>query len=257
MYFYNDEQGDFSTLYHEATHQLFSESGAAHPALGRGADAWIIEGVACFMESLTQRDGYQTVGGIDATRIQNARFHLLRSNFYVPLAELTGLSMRDLMRQPKVAEIYAQSSALATFLMTADGGAYRDDFVRCLRMIYDGDAKSDSIARLTGADLGELDRGYKAFMVLRDQDLAAIADRANVSYLTLGGSQVTDAGLAQLSGLRALQWLDITGAEVSDAGLKHLTGLTQLQKLMVGQTRVSDTGLQQLQQSLPKLKIIR
>ncbi len=47
-------------------------------------------------------------------------------------------------------------------------------------------------------------------------------------YLGLGGSKVTDAGLAELEGLQELRELDLTGTSVTDAGLAHLQGLRNL-----------------------------
>jgi hypothetical protein len=44
----------------------------------------------------------------------------------------------------------------------------------------------------------------------------------------LAGTQITDAGLENLRGLKQLQGLDLGGTQITDAGLAHLKGLTQL-----------------------------
>jgi Leucine-rich repeat (LRR) protein len=62
----------------------------------------------------------------------------------------------------------------------------------------------------------------------------------------LSHTQVTDAGLKELAGLKQLRWLDLTGVKVTDAGLKELDGLTQLQALQLGSTQVTDAGLKEL-----------
>jgi Leucine-rich repeat (LRR) protein len=71
--------------------------------------------------------------------------------------------------------------------------------------------------------------------------------------LTLSGTQVTDAALAQLSRLPRLKTLDLNGTKVTDAGLLHLKGLTELRGLDLCGTQVTDAGLQH-PKHLPKLE---
>jgi internalin A len=56
---------------------------------------------------------------------------------------------------------------------------------------------------------------------------------------------------------RSLGYLDRTGTEVTDAGLAHLTGLSKLSDLQLSRTLVTDGGVNELQQALPNLKIVR
>jgi hypothetical protein len=48
----------------------------------------------------------------------------------------------------------------------------------------------------------------------------------------------------------------LTGTQVTNAGLKHLAGLKQLQTLDLGGTKVTDKGKADLKKALPKLEII-
>jgi Leucine-rich repeat (LRR) protein len=79
----------------------------------------------------------------------------------------------------------------------------------------------------------------------------------HVRWLSLQESAVSDAGLAQLEGLTTLEWLSLLGTRISDAGLAHLRGLTSLNELILDGTSVTDAGVKELQQTLPKLKIVR
>jgi hypothetical protein len=59
----------------------------------------------------------------------------------------------------------------------------------------------------------------------------------------VAGSQVTDAGLAPLSGLKNLRKLDLAAARVTDSGMTYLEGLYGLWFLELSHTEVGDAGL--------------
>ena len=71
----------------------------------------------------------------------------------------------------------------------------------------------------------------------------------------LSFTQVTDAGLKDLAGLKQLQTLDLFGTQVTDAGLKHLAGLKRLRTLVLGSTQVTGKGKADLKKALPNLEI--
>ncbi len=64
--------------------------------------------------------------------------------------------------------------------------------------------------------------------------------------LDLSETEVTDAGLKELAGLKSLQTLNLSYTLVTDAGLKELAGLKSLQALNLGNTQVTDAGLKEL-----------
>ncbi len=68
---------------------------------------------------------------------------------------------------------------------------------------------------------------------------------------------VTDAGLANLSGLTRLTEVHLNDREITDAGLVHLKKLTQLERIYLGNTGVTDIGIAHLQAALPNCKISR
>ena len=168
-YFFADKEQDDSNLYHEATHQLFSEIRKTSPETGHEANFWIVEGIACYMESFAvgggQRgDSFCTLGGADATRLQNARARLLKDDFHVPLAELTRMGMDALQRDERIKNLYSQASGLTYFLIHGGDGRYRDALVDYLSAVYAADDTPGTLAESTGRSYGELDREYREFL---------------------------------------------------------------------------------------------
>ena len=131
-YFFAGKDGDDRTLYHEATHQLFHESRPVAPDVGRKANFWIVEGIAMYMESLRQEDGYYVLGGFDDQRLHAAQYRLLHDHFYVPLDEFVDYGMERLQNDPRIATLYSQAAGLTHFLIYYDGGRYRDALVSYL-----------------------------------------------------------------------------------------------------------------------------
>jgi hypothetical protein len=162
-YFFAGQDQEPGTLFHEAAHQLFQESRPAVAEVGKSNNFWIVEGIACYMETLAAGPVACTLGGAEAGRMPAARHRLLADNFYVPLDELVGLGMDQLQRDSRIAPIYSQSSGLADFFMHAADGQYREPLVRYLEAIYAGRANKQTLAELTGADYPTLDREYRKY----------------------------------------------------------------------------------------------
>ena len=163
-HFFAGEELDERTLLHEATHQLFHESRRVAPDVGRAANFWIVEGIAMYMESLRQEDGYHVLGGFDDLRMQAARYRLLNDDFYVPLAEFTGYGMEAVQHDKRIATLYSQAAGLTHFLIHYDGGRYRDHLVAYLTAVYSGQADARTLSTLTGVSYSELDAQYREFM---------------------------------------------------------------------------------------------
>ena len=77
----------------------------------------------------------------------------------------------------------------------------------------------------------------------------------DVVYLT--GTQITDAGLAHLTGLTALETLGLTARAITDTGLAHLTELPALEHHYLEDDRWHSNfvGESKLQQALPNCTI--
>ena len=78
-----------------------------------------------------------------------------------------------------------------------------------------------------------------------------------VTSLRLRFTQVTDAGLKELSALKNLTNLHLGGTQVTDAGLKELSALTNLIELYLSGTKVTDAGIRELKKALPKCTILK
>ncbi len=163
-YFFVDNPQDDRTLFHEATHQLFHESRPVPKDVGLRCNFWVIEGIAMFMESLHDEDGFHVLGGLEDERLVAARYRLLHDNFYIPLANFTGYGMERLQKDKNVATLYSQAAGLTHFFIYSDAGEHRDSLVAYLSTVYSGRDEPDTLARLVGKPYPELDRQYRRFM---------------------------------------------------------------------------------------------
>ncbi len=177
-HFFAGADQDAGTIAHEAVHQFFYES-TPKPTrhLAPTANAWAVEGVACYFESLVEREdarhgGSSTsdggraffIGGAGAGRLPAARHRRVVDNYYLPLAELSALGMTDLQQRPDVPRLYSQSAGLAAFFIDGEAGAYRKPFRELLALIYAGRDAADKLAESTGRSYDQLDREYVEFM---------------------------------------------------------------------------------------------
>lgn len=89
-----------------------------------------------------------------------------------------------------------------------------------------------------------------------DAQLAALAPIAPaLSWLDLGETAVTDAGLVALGPMNNLRRLQLDRTAITDAGLARLSGLSRLETLNLHTTRVTDAGLTALR-TLPRLRTL-
>jgi hypothetical protein len=197
-YFFNDpDKSDWSTLYHEATHQILDvatsddRNKAARVRalklrqrkktpwdLCGNSNFWMIEGLACYFESFEIRDGTVSVGRPDYTRFDTARKRLLVPGlfFYVPQQQFMALGKDAFQRHGNVSQLYTQASGTVHFLLHYQDGRYRDDFVTLLSTAYRPDLKhilqEPSFDRISGVPFDQLDREYRDHMQILDDQLA-------------------------------------------------------------------------------------
>jgi len=167
-FFYEENEDSLATLYHEASHQIFYESQPNERAIAEDAHFWIIEGIACYMESFRQTDSGVSLGDPAYIRFENARQTLLVDRYYLPLREFSAMGSREFQHHPQVGKNYSQASGLAAFFMHAEDGAYREALVTHLAQLYSANAglraRARSLDDLTGVRFEDLDRQYAEFL---------------------------------------------------------------------------------------------
>lgn len=92
---------------------------------------------------------------------------------------------------------------------------------------------------------------------ITDAGLAKVAALPKLTRLHLERTGITDAGVAQLCGLSNLEYLNLYGTQVTDAGIAKLAPLSNLKKIFLWQTPVTAEGAAALQAALPNVKIDR
>jgi len=176
-YFYFDpEQQNSDTLFHEATHQLFYESLRQERQIALRANFWVIEGIACYMESFRQEGEEWTLGDPRHVRIDSARYRFLNDGYYVPLATFAAMGMQDFQTSPNITKNYSQASGLSHFFMHYEGGRYRDALIEHLSQLYRADPRGlspvQSLEELTGTSYADLDRQYAEHLKTLEATLA-------------------------------------------------------------------------------------
>ncbi len=277
-FFYAAADPPLDTWRHEIVHQLLQENSNSRATVAQRGHAWLVEGIAMYFESLREYDDYVTLGGLDTVRLQYARLRAKREGFYLPLEQLDGMDRQELQRSADVRKLYSQSAGISQFLLTVDGGKYREGFIEYIKQFYRKRKLNTSLAEFT-APFDQLDRQYAAFLEMeremwqqhpedsgqpglamgrsgiKDEDLAKLVGWSGINWLELSENPVGDAGIGYLTQLPELSqlFLDVTG--VTDASGPTLAGMTTLQELDLASTRFGDEGVAQLT-GLPNLQVL-
>lgn len=164
-HFFHDPHGDnTSTLYHEATHQIFYESINRPRTIAERRDFWIIEGISCYIESFRVKDDVVTMGDPRHPRFVAAKYRFVNDRYYMPLAKFAAMGMRTFQTHEKIQANYSQASGLAKFFMEYEDGKYRDALIEHLSQLYRNRGRVQSLAELTGVSYATLDKQYAKFI---------------------------------------------------------------------------------------------
>lgn len=90
-----------------------------------------------------------------------------------------------------------------------------------------------------------------------DADLGYLVQARGLRLVSLIGSGVTSAGLAQLQHLPRLQILQLRGTRIDDRAVEPLCRLQSLAELDVFNTEISRAGVAQLAQGLPDCQLFQ
>lgn len=189
-HFFAGKEQDAGTITHEAVHQFFQESAPAARHVGGLANAWIVEGIACYFESLTPvrvAEGKQafSIGTPTAGRLPAAYQRCIVDDYYVPLADLCRLGTTDLQRREDIAKLYSQSAGLTAFLMHYQDGSYRPALMKYLQLVYAGRDKPTTLQEVTGQSFAELDKQYREYLT----SLPRNEGQAHFEQETIGNSE--------------------------------------------------------------------
>ena len=176
-YFFNDVGGQLdvtSTLYHEASHQILFESAGPDDYARNAGNFWVFEGLGTYFETLqAEPDGSLRIGGMVGPRIAQARRRLIGANEFLPIEHLVALGPAQFKGDRGGGDIflhYAESMALAVFLMQADGGSHREGFLDYVRDAYKGrfrGASGRTLEDRIGLRYPELDRAFLQYLATR------------------------------------------------------------------------------------------
>lgn len=148
-------------MYHEVTHQLLGESRSRTVDVGEKSDFWVIEGIACYMESFRPDTRPMSVGDPRHIRIYWARRKAIEEDFFIPMREFTALGKGTFQLDHAY---YSQAAGMTHFFLHYDSGAYRDAFIQYLTQVYHPSERvrfyPQSLEQLTGVRFETLDQQY-------------------------------------------------------------------------------------------------
>jgi uncharacterized membrane protein len=94
-----------------------------------------------------------------------------------------------------------------------------------------------------------------ARMPVKDNEMKVVQQMVNLEKLNLNYTDITDAGLEQLTGLKKLQELSLSGTKVTQKGLKKILALPLLEALFIWNTNIDSTQVAVLSNTSKKVKI--
>jgi hypothetical protein len=238
----------------EQAHQLFQEDASARKNPVEFNNVWALEGIAMYFESMVEFPLHASLGGFEYGRLQFARVHWSRERFFVPFSELASLGREAFQKHPEVGKIYSQSAGMTLFLMTHADGKYRPAMLQLVKMIYQRRAKPESLGQLCGVPASQLEDEYKQWLTIdREVVYQFLCEPQRRTELALGFSEIDDRVASLLTPCANLRWLQLSSTKVTDALGPAVGSLKQLEQLFLDRTQVSDRFLDALT-DLPKLE---
>lgn len=173
-YFFAVDQNperNIETMYHEVTHQILSESSRAKFQVAEDRDFWIVEGIACYMESFERTGGRLNAGAATHPRLYWARERVATEAWFIPTEQFTAFGRRDFQEgndTPTLQKYYSQATGLTHFLLHFDGGRYRDGCIEYLGQLYSPDKRvrlrPRGLDEILGVAFKTLDAQYREYI---------------------------------------------------------------------------------------------
>lgn len=188
-FFYHDDdpvkaESNRETMFHEVTHQLLGESSNKRFDVAEAHNFWIIEGFACYMESIEiPKPAYKPVvkaappkikiniGDPTHPRIYWARQKVVVEEYYIPMQRFTYMGKKEFQAAPNndiLHAYYSQAAGIVHFFMHYKSGLYRDALIEHLSQIYSPSerirVRPSSLEKLTGVPFPTLDQQYREYM---------------------------------------------------------------------------------------------
>ncbi|QDU41875.1 hypothetical protein Mal52_03290 [Symmachiella dynata] len=190
-YFYHQPEMDEDpegpatrTIFHEATHQLFAETRKTRRKslmVGEHAHFWIIEGIACYMESFAKKGDRYELGDPMYQRFRAARYRYLEDDYYIPLGRFASQGANEIQHSIEIRKLYSQASGLTHFFMHYKDGKYRDALIEHLSQLYSTNLRvrerPATLPQLIGTDYKTLDEQYGEYMRAEQERLTAQANK--------------------------------------------------------------------------------
>ena len=229
-------RGPASTLIHEYTHMLVNNYFGAAPL-------WLKEGLAEFYSTVRLSKDRRRVwtGAQLPTRVRQ-----LRGAQLIPLRTLFEVDQQSpyYFESGKRGLFYAQSWALAHFILNGDGGARRSRLPRFVELLASGVAPPDAFRQAFGFDVDEAEGALSAYVRFGLYDEASESFARPLEF----DSQLKATPMTQAEGLALLGDL-LLHADRADESEGYLTRALALDPALA-RTRVS-LGLLRLRQNRP------
>ncbi len=240
--FYAGDQFDV-TLVHELTHQFFSEgsreAGSTQP--GASHSYWLVEGIAMYMESLSDRGSFWTLGGWESERLQTARYRGVRDGYWLSLTRTRASTLEGWKRDAQVSLLYTHAAGLTHLLMDNRLSApTRELTIETLNGLYAGEGDTAALLGQLGADDDAAKVAYQDALIVRDADIQALAvSNFLPTQLVLSGSELSPDSWNLLSRQSEVTWLDLAFSNIGKPQLvQWLEAASKLKRLSVEGTRV-------------------
>ena len=163
----NTEHNLAATLYHEATHQILDAIDNRPRQVGVNEHFWIVEGFACYIESLSRTaDGF-SIGDPTYSRFYWARKRLMDEAFFMPFSQIVALGKNDYQSPDAIHERYSQAAGMVHFLMHYQDGLYRDAMINHLSLLYRTVGPGRRVAGIdhfSGVSYQKLDQQYRDYI---------------------------------------------------------------------------------------------